>query len=122
MYAGYLFEQALTSLVQIVLVPGLSIPAIIWKNVAPKLASRGFHVLLYGESHSPSWQSKLNLLDLYGRGYSDAPATIYDTKLYTTQLALLMQYLNWSKAHIVGVSMVRQTDSRVIYTFAHASL
>jgi len=68
----------------------LSIPAIIWKNVAPRLASRGFHVLLY---------------DLYGRGYSDAPATIYDTKLYTTQLALLMQYLNWSKAHIAGVSM-----------------
>jgi pimeloyl-ACP methyl ester carboxylesterase len=45
--------------------------------------------------------------DLYGRGYSDAPQTTYDTNLYTTQLAHLMQYLRWEKANIVGVSMVR---------------
>jgi pimeloyl-ACP methyl ester carboxylesterase len=69
----------------------------------------------------PPGHSRLNLPDLYGRGYSDAPATIYDTKLYTTQLALLMQYLNWSKAHIAGVSMVRQTDFREIHTFVHVS-
>ncbi|PPR02143.1 hypothetical protein CVT24_011393 [Panaeolus cyanescens] len=75
---------------KIVLIHGLSIPAIVWKDVAPALASNGYRVLLY---------------DLYGRGYSDAPDTIYDTKLYTTQLALLMQYLNWGKANIVGVSM-----------------
>lgn len=43
--------------------------------------------------------------DLYGRGYSDAPQTTYCTSLYTTQLALLMQYLKWDKANIVGVSM-----------------
>jgi len=75
---------------KIVLIHGLSIPAIIWKDVAPVLAARGFRVLLY---------------DLYGRGYSEAPQTTYDTNLYTTQLAHLMQYLRWEKANIVGVSM-----------------
>jgi pimeloyl-ACP methyl ester carboxylesterase len=44
--------------------------------------------------------------DLYGRGYSDAPHTTYDTRLYTSQLAFLMQYLRWEKANIVGLSMV----------------
>ncbi|KAF8806148.1 alpha/beta-hydrolase [Phlegmacium glaucopus] len=75
---------------KIVLIHGLSIPAIIWKDVAPVLAARGFRVLLY---------------DLYGRGYSEAPQTTYDTYLYTSQLAHLMQYLKWEKANIVGVSM-----------------
>ena len=53
----------------------------------------------------PSYLSSFT--DLYGRGYSDAPKTTYDTTLYTTQLALLMQYLKWDKANIVGLSMVR---------------
>ena len=47
------------------------------------------------------------LQDLYGRGYSEAPQTTYDTNLYTTQLAHLMQYIRWEKANIVGISMVR---------------
>ncbi|KAF9535128.1 Alpha/Beta hydrolase protein [Crepidotus variabilis] len=75
---------------KIVLIHGLSIPAMIWKDVAPSLAARGYRVLLY---------------DLHGRGYSDAPQTTYDSNLYTTQLALLMQLLKWDKANIVGVSM-----------------
>lgn len=33
---------------QLVLIHGLSIPAIVWKDVAPVLAARGFRVLLYG--------------------------------------------------------------------------
>ncbi|KAG2361606.1 Alpha/Beta hydrolase protein [Suillus spraguei] len=75
---------------RIVLIHGLSIPAIVWKDVAPVLASRGYRVLLY---------------DLYGRGYSDAPQVTYDTALYTTQLALLMQHVKWDNAFIVGLSM-----------------
>ena len=43
--------------------------------------------------------------DLYGRGYSEAPMSPYNTNLYTTQLAFLMQYLKWEKANIVGLSM-----------------
>ncbi|KIK34869.1 hypothetical protein CY34DRAFT_812597 [Suillus luteus UH-Slu-Lm8-n1] len=75
---------------RIVLIHGLSIPAIVWKDIAPVLASRGYRVLLY---------------DLYGRGYSDAPQVTYDTTLYTTQLALLMQHVKWDNAFIVGLSM-----------------
>lgn len=75
---------------RIVLIHGLSIPAIVWKDIAPALASRGYRVLLY---------------DLYGRGYSDAPQVTYDTTLYTTQLALLMQHVKWDNAFIVGLSM-----------------
>ncbi|KAF7432585.1 hypothetical protein PC9H_004527 [Pleurotus ostreatus] len=75
---------------KVVLIHGLSIPAMVWKDVAPALASRGYRVLLY---------------DLYGRGYSDAPSTTYSTALYTAQLALLMQHIKWDKAHVVGVSM-----------------
>ncbi|KAI5999807.1 Alpha/Beta hydrolase protein [Pisolithus orientalis] len=60
---------------KVVLIHGLSIPAIIWKNY------------------------------LYGRGYSDAPQVTYDVSLYTTQLALLMQHVHWDNAHIVGLSM-----------------
>jgi len=40
------FERTL----QIVLIHGLSIPAIVWKDVAPHLAANGYHVLLYGLS------------------------------------------------------------------------
>ena len=47
------------------------------------------------------------MTDLYGRGYSDAPQTTYDSGLYTTQLALPMQHVGWPRAHIAGVSMVR---------------
>ncbi|KAH9965783.1 alpha/beta-hydrolase [Russula dissimulans] len=75
---------------KIVLIHGLSIPSLIWKDVAPTLASRGYRVLLY---------------DLYGRGYSDAPEITYDSSLYATQLALLMQHVKWPKAYIAGISM-----------------
>ncbi|KAI0254868.1 alpha/beta-hydrolase [Lactifluus subvellereus] len=75
---------------KIVLIHGLSIPSLIWKDVAPALASRGHRVLLY---------------DLYGRGYSDAPEITYDASLYATQLALLMQHVKWPKAYVAGVSM-----------------
>lgn len=56
-------------------------------------------------------------LDLYGRGYSDAPQTTYDVNLFTIQLALLMQYLQWDKAMIAGVSMVRGLRLRVHTSF-----
>ncbi|KAG6809859.1 hypothetical protein H0H92_014387 [Tricholoma furcatifolium] len=75
---------------KVVLIHGLSIPSIIWRDVAPELASRGYRVLVY---------------DLYGRGYSDAPQTTYNTQLYTVQLALLMQHLRWERAIVAGLSM-----------------
>ena len=35
-----------------------------------------------------------------------APQITYGTNPYTTQLALLMQYLKWDKVIVVGTSMV----------------
>ena len=76
---------------QIVLIHGLSVPALIWAPLVPQLTAAGHRVLLY---------------DLYARGYSDAPlAAPHDAALYTTQLALLMQHIGWSRARLVGLSM-----------------
>ncbi|KAI0651800.1 alpha/beta-hydrolase [Trametes meyenii] len=75
---------------KVVLIHGISTPSITWREVAPYLAKHGFRVLVY---------------DLYGKGYSQAPYTTYDATLYTVQLALLLQYIHWDAAHIVGFSM-----------------
>jgi hypothetical protein len=44
-----IFLFCVTHRAQIVLIHGLSIPSLIWKDVAPTLASRGYRVLLYGK-------------------------------------------------------------------------
>lgn len=51
-------------------------------------------------------QAQITGTDLYARGYSEAPDRPYDAHLYILQLALLMQYIGWDKADIVGFSMV----------------
>ncbi|KAH0840377.1 Alpha/Beta hydrolase protein [Lanmaoa asiatica] len=89
---------------RVVLIHGLSIPAIVWKDVAPVLASRGYRVLLY---------------DLYGRGYSDAPDVTYDISLHTTQLALLMQHIRWDEAYVVGLSMGGGVAAAFAVQFPH---
>ncbi|HEY8957187.1 alpha/beta hydrolase [Chitinophaga sp.] len=50
----------------------------VWKNNIPYLLSKGYRVLCY---------------DLYGRGYSDRPETVYDLKLYREQLVALLDTL-----------------------------
>jgi pimeloyl-ACP methyl ester carboxylesterase len=75
---------------RIVLVPGLSVPSLIWSTVILPLVENGYRTLIY---------------DLYGRGYSDAPHVTYTTELFTTQLASLMKHIGWDKAIIVGLSM-----------------
>lgn len=45
----------------------------------------------------------MTIVDLYGRGYSDAPQTTYDSTLYVTQLALLMQHIEVFSLVIRGV-------------------
>ncbi|KAG8708349.1 hypothetical protein FRC08_018936, partial [Ceratobasidium sp. 394] len=78
---------------RVVLIHGLSMPSLIWKPVAHQLAKTGFRVLIY---------------DLYGRGYTEAPdaqSTNYDSELYVTQLALLLQAVGWRKTRVVGLSM-----------------
>ncbi|KAH7339681.1 Alpha/Beta hydrolase protein [Rhizoctonia solani] len=78
---------------KVVLIHGLTTPSLVWKYVTEDLAYAGFRLLIY---------------DLYGRGYSEGPDakfTPYDTDLYVTQLALLMQAIGWRKARLVGMSM-----------------
>ncbi|KAI0337046.1 alpha/beta-hydrolase [Trametopsis cervina] len=89
---------------KVVLIHGLSIPSIIWKDVAPELAQKGYRVLLY---------------DLYGRGYSDAPQVTYGTSLYVTQLALLLQYVGWEKTNVVGISMGGAIAASFCVQFPH---
>jgi pimeloyl-ACP methyl ester carboxylesterase len=58
------------------------------------------------------------LYDLYGRGYSDAPYSVpYDTGLYVTQLALLLQHVGWPKARVVGVSMGGAIGAALVAAF-----
>ncbi|EIW64718.1 alpha/beta-hydrolase [Trametes versicolor FP-101664 SS1] len=75
---------------KVVLIHGISTPGVTWKEIAPYLAEHGFRVLVY---------------DLYGKGYSEAPKTAFDATLFVVQLALLLQYIRWDAAHIVGFSM-----------------
>ncbi|KAK7045078.1 Alpha/Beta hydrolase protein [Favolaschia claudopus] len=76
---------------KIVLIHGLSVPSLIWQPLIPPLIASGHRVLLY---------------DLYGRGYSAAPVgAAYDSQLYVTQLALLLQHLGWERTRLAGVSM-----------------
>ncbi|KAI0825183.1 alpha/beta-hydrolase [Trametes gibbosa] len=76
--------------IKVVLIHGISTPSITWTKIAPYLVAHGFHVLVY---------------DLYGKGYSEAPNTTFDARLFVVQLALLLQYIKWDVAHIVGFSM-----------------
>jgi len=89
---------------KVVLIHGLTIPAITWKDIAPHLASKGFRVLVY---------------DLYGKGYTRAPQTTYNTYLFVTQLALLMQYVKWDSANIVGFSMGGAVTAGFAASFPH---
>ncbi|KAJ7438795.1 Alpha/Beta hydrolase protein [Mycena galericulata] len=88
---------------KVVLIHGLSVPALVWAPLVPQLVAAGHRVLLY---------------DLYGRGYSDAPAGVaYDPQLYVTQLALLLQHVRWPRARLVGVSMGGAIAAAFVATF-----
>lgn len=75
---------------RVVLVHGISTGSVIYDKLARYLADKDYYVLVY---------------DLWGRGYTQAPATEYDEALYTTQLALLLQKVGWDRAYVVGVSL-----------------
>ncbi|KAJ7784958.1 Alpha/Beta hydrolase protein [Mycena maculata] len=88
---------------KITMIHGLSIPALCYAKLVPRLVDAGYQVLLY---------------DLYGRGYSDAPQGIpYDAKLYVTQLALLLQHVKWESTRLVGFSMGGSIVAAFIATF-----
>ncbi|OCH96459.1 alpha/beta-hydrolase [Obba rivulosa] len=90
--------------IKVVLIHGISTPSITWKLIAPYLAERRCRILLY---------------DLYGKGYSEAPKTVYNANLFITQLALLLQYLRWDTTHLVGFSMGGGVAAAFAATFPH---
>ncbi|KAK4151327.1 serine hydrolase-like protein [Chaetomidium leptoderma] len=78
------------------LLHGISTPCLALGTLAEALAARGFRVMVF---------------DLFGRGYSDAPADLpYDVRLYTTQILLVLasSRLAWigdPGFHLVGYSL-----------------
>ncbi|MCI0605748.1 alpha/beta hydrolase [bacterium] len=75
----------------VVLIHGGSIPYFVWDRNAAVLAKAGFRTLRY---------------DLFGRGYSDRPAAVYDPEFYDQQLISLLDALDIRiKVHLVGLSM-----------------
>lgn len=74
----------------VILVHGFSVPYYIWDGTYEYLVKQGFRVLRY---------------DMYGRGYSDRPAVVYNQALYQTQLLGLIKQLHLkTPVSIAGVS------------------
>ncbi|HAC59081.1 MAG TPA: hypothetical protein DCF73_12095 [Rhodobiaceae bacterium] len=75
----------------VVLVHGFSTPSIIWSRYFKPLTDAGYRVLAF---------------DIYGRGLSDRPNTIYNADLFDSQLTGLLDALGINRrVDIVGYSM-----------------
>ena len=75
----------------VVLVHGFSVPYFIFDPTFHFLSQRGFRVLRY---------------DLFGRGFSDRPDTIYNVDLFVQQLTELLDSLRLSRpVSLIGLSM-----------------
>ena len=68
----------------------------------------GAHILFQTTS------ADLMSLDLHGRGYSEISEKGSDINLYIIQLALLLQYVGWESAYVVGFSMVISNSTHAI--------
>lgn len=82
---------------KVLLLHGISTPCLALGTLAEALVARGYRVMLF---------------DLFGRGYSDAPADVpYDARLYTTQILLVLassRLGGWTgdgAFHLVGYSL-----------------
>ncbi|KAJ3413385.1 hypothetical protein HDV05_008096 [Chytridiales sp. JEL 0842] len=75
---------------KLLLIHGITVPWAGTSNFIHALTSRGFRVCVY---------------DLYGRGYSDSPATHYTTDLYVRQAEGLLKVIGWEKCNVLGYSM-----------------
>ncbi|CAG1004544.1 2-hydroxy-6-oxo-6-phenylhexa-2,4-dienoate hydrolase [Anaerolineales bacterium] len=74
----------------VVLVHGFSGPYFIFDTSFDFLSKSGFRVLRY---------------DLFGRGYSDRPRTVYDIHLFVRQLKDLIDAFELKPVNLVGLSM-----------------
>ena len=87
----------------IVLIHGFSVPTYIWDETYYESIKRDFGVLR---------------LDLYGRGYSDNPNTIYNDHLYANQVVELLDSLGVTqKVNLVGLSNGGRVVSRIAYDY-----
>lgn len=90
----------------VVLVHGFSVPYCIWDPTFEALVEAGFRVLRY---------------DLYGRGYSDRPDTVYDQELFDRQLLNLLSALGVDQpVDVLGLSMGGAIA--VVFTDRHPDL
>ncbi|MEH2180117.1 alpha/beta fold hydrolase [Nostoc sp.] len=90
----------------VVLIHGFSTPYFIWDSTIAALVEAGFLVLRY---------------DLYGRGYSDRPNTIYNADLFDRQLLNLLAALEINQpVDLIGLSM--GGDIAAIFTHRHFSM
>jgi len=75
----------------VILVHGFSVPYYIWDGTFEALAAAGFRVIRF---------------DLFGRGYSDRPATQYNGALFERQVADLIDALELNNpVDLIGLSM-----------------
>ncbi len=75
----------------VTLIHGMATSMFGWDRTCEALAQSGFRILRY---------------DLFGRGFSDRPDTIYDLELYIRQLRELLSVLNVDqKVNLIGWSM-----------------
>jgi pimeloyl-ACP methyl ester carboxylesterase len=75
----------------VLLVHGFSVPFYMWDQTFEFLKENGFHVIRF---------------DFFGRGYSDRPDVVYNSELFTQQIADLLTALKIDKPiDIIGLSM-----------------
>jgi pimeloyl-ACP methyl ester carboxylesterase len=74
----------------VLLIPGISIPRIVFARTATSLAAAGYRVVAY---------------DLYGRGFSDRPRVRYDAALFNQQIDELLAAMQITgPVSLVGVA------------------
>ncbi|KAI0889757.1 alpha/beta-hydrolase [Annulohypoxylon maeteangense] len=104
---------------RVLFVHGISTPVVSLGDLGHEFANKGYRVMLFGNLRSPrsskpkDQHQKGDLLtdsviDLFGRGYSDAPNDLdYDARLYVTQILLVLasSKLPWTTFHLIGYSL-----------------
>ncbi len=74
----------------VLLIPGISLPRVVWQQTAGALAEAGYWVIDY---------------DIFGRGFSDRPNVDYGPDLYNRQIHDLLTAFNiTAPVHVVGLA------------------
>ncbi|KAI1415973.1 alpha/beta-hydrolase [Hypoxylon sp. FL1857] len=95
---------------KVLFIHGISTSCMTLKDIAIPLAEKGCRVMLY---------------DLFGRGFSDAPGDVpYDTRLFTTQILLVLASspLSWAGENgfnLIGYSLGGGIAANFAATFPH---